>query len=39
MGGAAERAAARMFERFAGDVFWRMPGATIRDAPIIQFAG
>jgi sulfotransferase len=28
-----------LFERFAGDMFWRTPGANIRDVPIIQFAG
>jgi sulfotransferase len=28
-----------LFERFAGDMFWRVPGANIRDVPIIQFGG
>jgi len=26
-----------LFERFAGDMFWRNPEANIRDVPIIQF--
>jgi sulfotransferase len=28
-----------LFERFAGDMFWRVPGANIREVPIIQFGG
>jgi sulfotransferase len=28
-----------LFERFAGDMFWRMPEANIRNVPKIQFGG
>jgi sulfotransferase len=28
-----------LFERFAGDMFWRFPEANIRGVPIIQFTG
>ena len=28
-----------LFERFAGDMFWRVPEANIRNVPIIHFTG
>ena len=28
-----------LFERFAGDMFWRVPEANVRGVPIIHFAG
>jgi hypothetical protein len=28
-----------LFERFGGDMFWRVPEANIRGVPVIRFGG
>jgi sulfotransferase len=28
-----------LFDRFSEDMFWRVPGANIRNVPVIQYGG